>query len=954
MADRSPEFIRDWLAANSYKLDGPSQYMGDEPGSVHRGWDESAVRWLMTASWPYMQASGNTSIPAVYRSILDASPDNLCERFYLPATPRDLGLLERAGLPAFGIESKHQLRDFDVVGTSISYTVLFQNFSKLLSISGVPLRWKDREGSSWPMVIIGGHATSAPEFMSSVADCFWLGDVEDEPGNSGIGQVCERIRQMKESGDWQADRGGCYDELAREFSFLYFPRTVSFSYRYEDRGLPEPSKQVSGYESVLDGLRFPLRSRAIKDLDQVNLLDEPPLLYCGWGMGGGDVEVAKGCPAWCSFCRASWISKPYRQESVGRAVERAGRLRLNTGAPAMFPFALDIPFHTQKKELFAGLLEQVSGKVDASSYRVDDYLNDPEFAMLMSVSGQTGLTLGIEGNDQRMRDLAGKGISDEDIIEAVTRAIRSGIIRIKLYMISNWPGEEPADTMRIAELGKKLAEIRDQLGRPGVRIQFSWTPLLLEAQTPMQWFAVTAPDYTLQKVMDELRPYRIDFKIGSKAHPEKLALFQACQRASREAGEAIVDVFEELGTASWGGFAKDMKDRLDRALIAHGFRNGLEDLFGERHHGDLLGWEHVSTGVSRKLMWDTYRRMVEFLEGTDADSYEEQFDANYRGSEWVARCDERCSGKACGVCDRKDLELRQKYTRLTDRSLVERPVQRLDHATVASIIRFRVWKPEKYRFVAAEALADIIRRAAFRVSDATGFPAIAAESVRLASDGQRFRDRSAGVDIAEFGVTRHVTIEGAWEFVGKMSAHLAPWLEQWETNALKLLPRDAGMPKNPPSLWELEITREPEVVRAKLAAWAEAPSVPVKLRAETLYAGVTAEDGDAKQHVRDFWLARDGHRYMLRMVLAGQLGPYQAYAALMGLPSWLSAARNTAVRRAFFGDYGNPGGTLLREACIGCGYAIPAGLLGEPFDDDYCPRCLDGARGDLVAALTAV
>ena len=176
MADRSPEFIRGWLDQNLYKFDGPSQYLGDEPGAVLRDWDEAAVRWLMAASWPYMQASGNTSVPAVYRSILDASPGNLCERFYLPATPRDLGLLERAGIPAFGIESKHQLRDFDVAGTSISYTVLFQNFCKLLSMSGVPLRRRDREesGQAWPMVIIGGHAASAPEFMAAVADCFWL------------------------------------------------------------------------------------------------------------------------------------------------------------------------------------------------------------------------------------------------------------------------------------------------------------------------------------------------------------------------------------------------------------------------------------------------------------------------------------------------------------------------------------------------------------------------------------------------------------------------------------------------------------------------------------------------------------------------------------------------------------------------------------------------------------
>lgn len=956
MVVREPALIRSWLGENLYKFDGPGQYLGDEPGSVHRPWDGTAVRWLLAASWPYMQASGNTSIPAVYRAITDADTAYLCERFYLPATPRDMSLLEKAGIPVFGIESKHPAADFDVFGTSISYTVLFMNFCKYLQMSGIPLRRRDRAASgagAWPMVIIGGHAACAPEFMSAVADCFWVGDAEDEPGNPGVAALCARIAGFKASHAWEERRLDCYDLLAREFEFLYFPRTVEFTYRYEDRGLPQPVKVVSGYRARIGGLRLPVRSRKIADLDQVSLLDEPPLLYTGWGMGGGDLEVAKGCPKWCSFCRASWVTKPYVEESVDRSIERARQLRLNTGAPGLFPFALDIPFYSAKKELFAGLLEQVSGEVDASSFRVDDYLNDPDFALLLSVSGQTGITLGIEGNSQRMRDLAGKGISDADILEAVRRAIRSGITRIKLYMISNWPGEEEGDTQRIVELGREIAAIRAELGRPGVRVLFSWTPLLLEGQTPMQWFAVTSPDYALQECMHQLKAMDIDVHIGSKAHPEKLVLFQLCQRASRVAGEAIVDVFEGLGTASWGGFAKDMRERLDAALYRHGFHNGVLDLFGERYQHDLLGWEHISTRVSRSLMWETYRRMLDFAVHTSAADYDAQFDEHYRGSEWVAGCDERCSGTKCGACNRRDLELRQRYIGRKDRDLAARPVQRLDQLTTAARLRVKVTKPEEYRFVAAEALADIIRRAAYRACDQTGFPAIVPRSVRLASDGQRFRDRSAGVDYAEFGITSTVTYSQFGEFLFAMDGHLQPWLQWHQDGNAQILPANAAMPKNPPSLWELEVSDMPSSVLSRLFEWDETVAVPVLIRAESLYSGVTTEPGDAKQHVRDFWLTRRGHRYLLRMVLAGQLGPYQAYAALMGKASWVPAARYTATRLAFFDNYGLPSLGLLRETCAGCGLTIPQGLLGEPFDSERCPRCRDEAAGQLVRYLPA-
>ena len=161
----------------------------------------------------------------------------------------------------FGIESRHQARDFDVIGTSISYAVLWLNFCKMIKIAGIPLRWRDREANAgdYPMVVAGGQAYCAPGFMEPVADCIFLGEVEDEPGNGGLSQVCARIDQFKQEGSWHAERVSCYERLAREFNYLFFPRFVETFYRYEDRGLPEPSKQVSGYRSLLAGMRMPFR-----------------------------------------------------------------------------------------------------------------------------------------------------------------------------------------------------------------------------------------------------------------------------------------------------------------------------------------------------------------------------------------------------------------------------------------------------------------------------------------------------------------------------------------------------------------------------------------------------------------------------------------------------------------------------------------------------------------------
>jgi radical SAM superfamily enzyme YgiQ (UPF0313 family) len=949
MPGRSPESITRWLDENLHRLDGPAQMLGTEPNAARRPWDSASVRMLLAASWDYSQAAGNMALPAVYDAVHKASPDYLADRWYLPATPRDMEALERGQVPVFGIESRHQLADFDIVGTSISYTVLFMNFAKHLMMSGIPLRWKDRQARAgdWPMVMVGGQAACAPEFMAAVVDCVWLGEAEDEPGNPGLTGVLARVAGFRGDGTWTARREECYEQLALEFPFLYFPRHVEFSYSYEDRGLPDLTKMVSGYQATLAGLQLPRQRRYVHDLSKADLMTSAPLLFGDPAMGSGDVEHGRGCPDWCVFCRIGWETKPYRQESLARTVQRARARRLDMGSTEISLVAPDPPVHTQKKALIAALLENVTDHVDGSSMRIDDYLSDGDsFALLLNVAGVSSITLGLEGNSQRMRDLAGKGTSDEDICRAVTLAIRAGIRKIKLYMITNWPGEELGDVMRIVDLGKRLADIRDSFGPSarGVQIIMSWTPLLIEAQTPLQWFAVTPPDYMLQAALEELRAHRIWIKIGSKANPAKLAFFQACQRASRDVGEAVADMLEHYGAASWGGFPKDMREQLDAALMRHGFRNGLEDIFGERFEDDLLGWEHIDTGVSKALMWRAYSDMVGLLEGTDADSYDELSGPSPGGNEWVARCDQRCSGQVCGVCSREDLELRRLYVRARagERDLTARPVVPVDHSTVALRVRLRVERPVKFRYVPNESLVFIIRRALYRAVEETGFPAIAARTVRLASSGTGYRDRSAGTDYAEFGITRTPGASQLSEFLPAMDSHLRPWL-MWDGEFPLVLPATAKLPAHPRGLWELEVGASLDTLQAALRSWHAAAEVPVLLRSDSFYAGAAAEPGNAKEHVSDFWVVRDGPRIVLRMMLTGRLGPYQAYAALTGKASWLDAARYVARRVDFFSSDAT--------ACDGCGMPVPVNLVDVPWSAGSCPRCGDRDEGKIIAEL---
>lgn len=950
MTSWSPLDIGRFLDQEMYRLDGPAQWLGTEPNAVRKDWDTAAVRMCLAASWPYEQAAGNQSIPAVYKAV-NLHERYLCDRAYLPATPRDMKIFTKAGVPAFGIESRHQLADFDVIGTSISYIVLLVNWVKLLQQSGIPVRWQDREPERWPMVMTGGQAYCNPEAMAPVADCVFLGEAEDEAGNGGIGQVLRMIEMFKDEGSWGEDRIGCYARLARTFNYLYFPRFVGLAYG-DVGGVDGASQHVTGYSGVVEGMRLPLRKRHVRDLDKIEPLDDPPLLFTDPSMGSGDIEASRGCPAWCSFCRLTFAQKPFRQRSVEYMTSFGRQLQANVGGVELSPFGPDFPFQTNKNQLLRSLLEGVTDRIDSVAQRIDDFISDDTYLMLQTAGGATSVTLGLEGVSQRMRDLVGKATSESEVREAVTRGIRAGFRKFKLFMIVGLPGEDHDDIDRIVQMGRDLAAIRDSLAADKVIIQFSFTPLLYEAQTPFQWFSCwPVPDHALIGALEELRQLRILTKIGTKAEPNKVHFFQLCQRASRLAGEAIVDVLCELEQGCWGGVPRDMITRLESALKHRGFAGGMADLFGERGYTDMLGWEFIDTGISRDLLWSVYAQMREFAARTDGASYDAMFDGRYHGQEWLVRCDEACMGNSCGVCNRKDLELRRGYLQAAEADRLVRPtaVRKVDQSTVAIRIRARLTRPREFRWADNGFARHLLRRAGYRAQEALdgAAPCVSKTLIRFASDAHAWRDWTCGADYVEFGLTQRIRRLNGDEgkYMTILANELRPWviMTRWTPYPAAVSMRSAeGY-----SLWQLEIDDDPALMRGRLADWDLSEYVPLNLHSEGAYFAGYSEEVNGKGLVDELWLARDRNRLLLKMLARRRAGPYQVYAALRGKASIIGATAHPAMCLDVF--TGREDGTLDGTWCVRCAQLIPVSLDGREWDAEYCPRCADEVAGLVLA-----
>lgn len=48
-------------------------------------------------------------------------------------------------IPMFSWETKTPLKEFDIVGFSLSYEMAYPNVLNALDLAGIPFRWKDRE-----------------------------------------------------------------------------------------------------------------------------------------------------------------------------------------------------------------------------------------------------------------------------------------------------------------------------------------------------------------------------------------------------------------------------------------------------------------------------------------------------------------------------------------------------------------------------------------------------------------------------------------------------------------------------------------------------------------------------------------------------------------------------------------------------------------------------------------
>ncbi len=568
-----------------------------ESGTVAGKWGGKLTVCLVYPN-RYAVAMSNLGFQTIY-GLFNSFPEVLCERAFLP-DPGELKEYEKSGSRLLSLESQRPLADFDIIAFSVSFENDYMNIPAIFDLAGIPAFAADRSEEN-PLVIAGGAAlTLNPEPVADFMDLICIGEGETliEPF---LDLACEE----------SVPERTLLLEKAAQLPGIYVPRFYSIIYDGERvvsidsfHGAPRRVKRV--WNPDLD------RSAA------TSVILSPGTEFSDMYL----IELSRGCPRGCRFCAAGYIYLPYRQRSleslkkdVAHGLEQRSKLGLVGAAVSDYGGIGELSRH---------ILES-GGKVSVSSLRIDGL--DEEMIGVLKASGHKTIALAPEGGSQRLRDLIGKNISEEQILSACERLIKNDMLNLKLYFIIGLPCETMSDLEEMVLLVKRIREMVIEAAREKGRLGeviLSVNPFVPKPFTPFQWCGMERLKSLEQKaayLRDAFGPLS---NVRMKLESLRDAYLQALiSRGDRRLSRFMVKTRE---TGSWKRAAKELGLDTDAFV----WRNAVP--------GEILPWDIIDSVDGGLLIEEYFKAFGENEFGTECNIFIEK-----KG------CDPGC-GRGDGEC----------------------------------------------------------------------------------------------------------------------------------------------------------------------------------------------------------------------------------------------------------------------------------------------------------------
>ena len=572
---------------NLYNAIKPARYVGGEFLSYNKDFESAKVRFAFVFPDIYEIGISNLGVRIIY-DMVNRQSGYMADRAYAPEPDFKPELI-------YGVESKQPLNKFDGVGFSLQYELSYPTVLKMLEMSGISVKNKDRREDE-PIIFAGGPCTFNPLPMSDFIDVFCIGDGEDM-----MVEVCKVLEQTKG-----------------------LPRKRRLSELSRVKGC-----WVKGYNETV--------TKRIAQLTLDNAITSYPIPFSSSVHDRAIVEIRRGCGRMCRFCQPGHVTLPIRERSAEDIIKIAKENIENTGYEEYSLLSLSSNDYKNINEVIKELSVDFNNKkvnVSLPSQRIDGF--NLELAKLTQSVRKSTMTLAPEAGSQRLRNVIKKNISEEQIINTALTLYENGWSKIKFYFIAGLPSETLEDMDEMAKLLNDIKERVRNLKREkgfshGFEITCTLSIFVPKPFTPFQWCGqmdineVTAHIEYLKEKTKHIKGLKINY------HDKFVSQIEAVLTKGDDNLCKFIEALYKKGCYldAWGEYFD--KNIWHETAEECGF--DLSELAQKQYKlTDILPWDFVNVGLDKTWLQSEFERA--FLQ---TDEYTLQ-----------PTCEHHCIN--CGVC----------------------------------------------------------------------------------------------------------------------------------------------------------------------------------------------------------------------------------------------------------------------------------------------------------------